>query len=293
MNYRTLGTFGSFPSLPDEYDKADALILPIGYEGSTCYMSGTKFGPDAIIEASHYMEFYDIELDYEPSELVSIYTLKEPEFSKNSMAQAMCEIEKYMDCHTLNRKFVVTIGGEHSITPPIVNSFKKVYSDLSVLHFDAHGDMRDTYEGTKFSHACAMRRCRESCRVVQLGIRSMCSEEAYYIKEKGLSDTIFYAKDKDLWNIDKILGLLSDNVYISFDFDYFDPSLMPAVGTPEPGGPGWYRTLEILKKCFETKNVVGCDVVEFCPMQGFKYAAFTAASLVYKMIAYKFSKMKT
>ena len=124
MNYRTLGTFGSFPSLPDEYDKADALILPIGYEGSTCYMSGTKFGPDAIIEASHYMEFYDIELDYEPSELVSIYTLKEPEFSKNSMAQAMCEIEKYMDCHTLNRKFVVTIGGEHSITPPIVNSFK-------------------------------------------------------------------------------------------------------------------------------------------------------------------------
>lgn len=292
MNTRLIGTFGSFPSDKEDYNNADVLIVPMGYEESTCYIPGTKFGPSAIIEASHYLEFYDIELDCDISEEKKIYTLPEPEFTKKSMSEAMNQIENYINLHAKKDKFMIVLGGEHSITPPIVNVWNKLYPDLSVLHFDAHSDMRDFYEGSKFSHACPMRRCREICPVVQVGIRSMGLEEATYIKEKGLNNSIFYAKDMDSWNIDKILGLLSDNVYISFDFDCFDPSIMPSVGTPEPGGLGWYKALSILKKCFETKNVVACDAVELCPANGNSHSSFTAASLIYKIISYKFALSK-
>lgn len=292
MNTRLIGTFGSFSSDKEDYEKSDVVIIPMGYEESTSYIPGTKFGPSAIIEASHYLEFYDIELDYDASNNKKIYTLPEPEFTKSSISEAMNEIEHYINLHAKKDKFMIVLGGEHSITPPIVKVWKNLYSDLSVLHFDAHSDMRDLYEGSKFSHACPMRRCREICPVVQVGIRSMGPEEASYIKEKGLNKYIFYAKDMASWDIDKILSLLSDNVYISFDFDCFDPSIMPSVGTPEPGGPSWYQILSILKKCFETKNVVACDAVELCPANGNNHASFTAASLIYKMISYKFSSAK-
>ena len=292
MNTRLIGTFGSFLSDKEDYNKADVFIIPIGYEESTSYIPGTKFGPSAIIEASHYLEFYDIELDCDVSEKFGIYTLPEPEFTKSSIAEAMQQIKDYISLHAQKDKFMIVLGGEHSITPPIVSAWKGIYPDLSVLHFDAHSDMRDFYEGTKFSHACPMRRCREMCPVVQVGIRSMGPEEASYIKEKDLNKYIFYARDMDSWDIDKILSLLTDNVYISFDFDCFDPSIMPSVGTPEPGGVGWYKVLSILKKCFETKNVIACDAVELCPANGNNHSSFTAALLIYKMISYKYSLSK-
>lgn len=290
MNYRLLGTFGSFSPSRDNYASADVVILPIGYEESTCYIPGTKFGPGAIIEASHFMEFYDIELGCDISDSISIYTTSEPEFSKDSMDKAMSEIQEHASKYVRDGKFVVTLGGEHSITPPVLRAFAAEYPDICVLHFDAHSDMRDEYEGTKQSHACAIRRCRETSPVVQVGIRSMCREEAAYIKENGLSDSIFYAKDMDSWDADEIIGRLpSDNVYITFDFDCLDPAVMPSVGTPEPGGPGWYKVLSIIRKCFEKKNVVGFDAVELCPPAGSEHASFTAAMLVYKMISYKYT----
>lgn len=291
MNYRLLGTFGSFSPQKEDYEKSDVVIVPVGYEESTCYIPGTKFGPGAIIEASHYMEFYDIEMDCDVSRSIGIYTTSEPEFSKDSMDKAMGEIESFVGRYVREGKFVVTLGGEHSITPPLLRAFKGVHGDLSVLQFDAHGDMRDSYEGSRQSHACAMRRSREICPVVQVGIRSMCLEEADFLRRNGLAGTVHYAKDVDSWDDDAIIGSLSENVYITFDFDYFDPSIMPSVGTPEPGGPDWYRTLRLLRRCFEKRNVVGVDAVELCPAAGCEHASFTAASLIYKMITYKFAPL--
>lgn len=287
--YRTFGGFS--PSEMNE-ENAQAFILPIPYEASTCYMAGTRFGPNAIIDASPFMEFYDGELDYEPTEHIRIYTYPEIMPSKNSMKEAYDEILA-MARDVLKRDvFLVALGGEHSITPPVVEAFAEKYPDLSVLQFDAHSDLRDAYEGSCYSHACAMRRTRElASPVVQLGIRSMSMEEARYIRETGIGGSIHRAADRARWDVDGIIGGLSDHVYISFDLDGLDPSIMPSVGTPEPGGLLWYDTLDILRKCFERKNVVGCDVVELLPMKEQFHADFTAASLVYKMIAYKFYPM--
>ncbi len=272
------------------YKEADAVIVPVPYEVSTSYMAGTKFGPDGIVAASEFLELYDLELDYDVSEEKKIYTSALPHISKDSMESAMTDIHEFVMPFVSGGKFTVVLGGEHSITPPIVKAFVSKYPDLSVLHFDAHGDLRDTYEGTKFSHACAMRRTRELCPVIQLGIRSICAEERDYIKKSGISDTIYYAKDFADWNIEEIFSKLSQNVYLSFDFDAFDPSIMPSVGTPEPGGLLWYDTLAILRRCFETKNVVGCDFVELMPSPSLFHADFLASSLVYKVLSYKYHR---
>lgn len=289
MGVYTIAGFCGLNQYSNSADTADALIAPIPYEVSTSYMSGTKFGPDAIMSASEFLELYDIETDYDVSEAKKIFTLPLPPISKASMDEAMCDIEHFTKPYVDTGKFLISIGGEHSVTPPIVKSFRKKYADLSVLQFDAHTDLRNSYEGTINSHACAMRRVRELCPAVQVGIRSMCSEEAQLIKDENLAPSIFYAKDLENHEVDEIVDQLSDHVYITFDFDALDPSIMPAVGTPEPGGMLWYDVLKILKRCYEKKNVVGADFVELMPLSGSFHADFLAAALIYKTLSYKFA----
>ena len=269
------------------YESSKAAILPFPYEKTTCYGKGTEKGPEAIIKASSQMELYDDELGnvFE----VGICTLNELKVDEKpeQMPEIGCSNVQNL---LKDNKFVVTLGGEHSITSGIVKAFREKFNDLSVLQIDAHADLREDYEGTRYSHACTMKRTIEICPIVQVGIRSLSFEESEFIKEKKLK--IFWAKDifdNDNW-FDEAISRLSKNVYITIDLDGFDPSIMPSVGTPEPGGLGYYQVLRFLKKVCEKKNVVGFDIVELCPNENEVSSDFTAARLVYKLIGYKFMK---
>lgn len=276
----------NFAELPDNYSSyksSKAAVLPIPYEKTTCYVKGTEKGPAAIIHASKEMELYDEEIGniFE----AGICTLKpllirdKPE----SMAGIVCEKIKNL---LKDGKFIATLGGEHSITSGIVRAFREKYSNLSVLQIDAHADLREDFEGTEYSHACAMRRVIEMCPVVPVGIRSLSYEENTFIKKKRLK--VFWAKDicdNDKW-FNEAISRLSENVYITIDLDGFDPSVMPSVGTPEPGGLGYYPVLRFLNEICGKKNVVGFDVVELCPNENSISPDFTAARIVYKLIGY-------
>ena len=264
------------------YAKAKVAVFPIPFEATTSYMPGTKFGPQAIIEASRHMELYDIELKKDISK-IGMYTLPELLSSKSSPEAAVREIEKAVSQLLNDKKFVLSLGGEHSITSGIVAAFKKKHRDLSVLQIDAHSDLRDEYEGTKFNHACAMKRVRDlGVSVTAVGIRSQEEAEADYIKEKKIK-TIFYAPDLP---IKKIISSLSKNIYLTFDLDGLDPSIMPSTGTPEPGGLGWYETLNLIKQVAKSKKIVGADIVELSPLPGIVFPDFLAAKLAYKIIGY-------
>ena len=282
----------NFAELEDEissYENSKVVILPVPYEKTTTYMKGTAKGPQAIINASRNMEIYDEELDKDISK-VGICTLnpltidKKPEEMINDVFK---NVKKLLD----DNKFPVITGGEHSITPGCVKAFNENFENLSVLQLDAHADLRDEYEGSKFGHACPMRRILEiSKNLVQVGIRSLSPEEAYFVKQNGMK--IFWAKDifdNDKW-FDQAISGLTKNVYITLDLDVFDPSLIPSTGTPEPGGLHYYQVLRFLKNVFEQKNVVGFDVVELCPNENNVCPDFTAAKIIYKMIGYKFNK---
>ena len=277
--------FGELPDSYSTYRNSKTVILPFPYEKTTCYLKGTAKGPSAIIKASSEIELYDEELGniYE----CGICTLNELKVDKPSdqMVEIACEAIKDL---LKDNKFIATIGGEHSITIGIVNAFKEKFNDLSVLQIDAHADLREDFEDTKYSHACAMKRVIEKCPIVQVGIRSLSFEESEFVKEKKLK--IFWAKDifdNDKW-FDEAISMLSKNVYVTIDLDGFDPSIIPSVGTPEPGGLGYYQVLSFLERLFEKRNVVGFDVVELCPREHEIVSDFTAARLVYKMIGYKF-----
>jgi len=278
----------NFAEIPDSfsgYNESKAVILPFPYEKTTCYVKGTEKGPSAIIKASSEMELYDEELGnvFE----TGICTLKELKTDKNpeEMVEIACShVKKLLD----DNKFLAVLGGEHSITSGIVKAFKEKFNDLSVLQVDAHADLREDFDGSRHSHACAMKRTMEICPVVQVGVRSLSYEEAGFIKEKKLK--IFWARDivdHDGW-FDDAISRLSKNVYITIDLDALDPSIMPSVGTPEPGGLGYYRLLAFLRKVCEKKNVVGFDVVELCPNNYNISPDFTAAKIIYKLIGYKF-----
>ena len=282
----------NFGELEDEfsnYETSKVIILPIPYEKTTTYVKGAAKGPEAILDASRNMELYDEELDKEISR-VGICTLNElkieekPELMVNIVYE---NVKKLIS----DSKFPIVIGGEHSVTPGCVKACAASYDDFSVLQLDAHTDLREEYDGTKFSHACTMKRILDiSKNIVQVGIRSLCDEEATFIKKNNLK--IFWAKDifnDDKWINDAILKL-SKNVYITLDLDVFDPSIMPSVGTPEPGGLGYYQVLRFLRKVFEERNVVGFDVVELSPNENDVSSDFTATKVIYKMIGYKFNK---
>lgn len=270
-----------------DYDKSKVVILPIPYEGTVTYGKGTLKGPKAIIEASKNLELYDIELDEEIYK-AGIHTLsnldveKEPEKTIEIIYK---KIKKLLE----DNKFVVVFGGEHSITSGTVKAMKEKFSDLSVLQIDAHSDLRDSYDGTKFSHACVMRRIFEmKIPFVQVGIRSQDIEEADFIKEKRLNP--YFAKDiykNDNW-MNEAVDKLAENVFITIDLDGLDPSIMPSTGTPEPGGLYWYHILRLLRKVAEKKNIVGFDVVELAPIENLKFPDFLAAKLTYKLIGYKY-----
>lgn len=279
--------FCEIPESYSNYSYSKVVVLPFPYEKTTCYVKGTENGPDAIIKASTEVELYDEEFGniFE----IGICTLKPLKLKEKPELMAGIVYKNIKEL--LNHdKFIATIGGEHSITSGIVKAFKDKFKDLSVLQIDAHADLREDYEGSKHSHACAMKRVLEICPVVPVGIRSLSFEEAEFVKENNYK--IFWAKDivyNDEW-FDEAISRLSRNVYITFDLDGLDPSIMPSVGTPEPGGLSYYQALRFLKKVCEKRNVVGFDVVELCPNKNQVSSDFTAARIIYKLIGYKFTR---
>lgn len=266
-----------------DYKNSKFVIVPAPYEATVSYLSGTKEGPHAIVNASKYLELYDEELKKDLSRQ-GIFTLAELKLSKNSPREAVAEIAKTIKKILTDKKFPLMLGGEHSITLGAVQSFVPKYDSekFSVLQLDAHADLRNEYEGTKFSHACVMRRIINDLglTVTQVGIRSLSEEEAKFL-EKSKRNFVFYNRN---FTADKIISTLKENVYLTLDLDVFDPSVMPAVGTPEPGGLSWYEILDLLKKVSRQRKIVGADVVELCPIPGMIAPDFTAAKLIYKII---------
>jgi agmatinase len=278
--------FGGLESAQSAFETASVLIWPVPYEKTVSYGLGTREGPDAIIEASRYMELYDEELGGETAD-VGIHTLPAMEADR-APEEIIPAIEHEARRLIETGKFVCMLGGEHSITPPAVRAFRARYSRLSVLQIDAHADLRDSYEGTPFSHASAMRRVVEVCPAVQVGIRSLSSEEARAIPT--LPTQIFWAKDivgRTDW-IDAAVEALSEEVYLTLDIDGLDPSIVPATGTPEPGGLTWYEVLALLRAVAARRWIVGMDLVELSTSPGNNAPSFLAAKLVYKTLGYIF-----
>lgn len=280
--------YGGLPKEFSGFASSEIVIIPVPYDGTSTWIKGADKGPAALLEASANMELYDIETDSEVYRR-GIYTSKE--IRDNSNPEKMCEAVYTKTINYLNEnKFVVTIGGEHSVSIGTIKAHSEKFRDITVLQIDAHTDLRPEYEGSKFNHACVMSRVKEWCPSVQVGIRSMDVEEMQYV----VPENIFYAKDlqaNDDW-MDKAIAKLSSNVYLTFDLDGFDPSVLPATGTPEPGGLYWYQSIKFLRKVIESRNLVGCDVVELCPDENNKSSDFVAAKLVYKILSYKFLNSK-
>jgi agmatinase len=278
--------FGGIPKKYDDPAKSKIVILPVPYDGTSTWIKGADKGPAAILEASANMELYDIETDSEVYKK-GIHTAK-PVNEKASPEKMTVEVyEKALEFVSDN-KFLVTLGGEHSVSVGPIQAYSEVYENLTVLQLDAHSDMRPEYEGSRYNHACAMSRAVECCPVVHAGIRSMDVEEKKYIHP----GRIFYAEKRlsDPQWMEKVVDLLSENVYITIDLDVFDPSIMPSTGTPEPGGLFWYEVLNLMKMVNEKCNIVGFDVVELCPNKIDKAPDFLASKLIYKILSYKFNK---
>ena len=270
--------------------KEKVVIVPFGLEKTVSYGGGTKNGPKEIIKASHQVELYDEELHCEPYKKIGIKTLKPFKIDKN-IKKALKQISNINE-EILNKKlFPITLGGEHSITPGCIAPFVKKYKNLCLLHFDAHADLRESYNGEKFSHASAIKRCldNKNVSVISFGIRNISQNEILYFKKKSHRINIFWAKDKAKWNLNKFKQMIKNkNVYLTFDVDGLDSSIMPATGTPEPGGLFWDETLNIIKIATKNSNIVGADINELSPIKGFNSYNFLVAKLAYKILAYKF-----
>lgn len=279
----------NFLGLPAEhagFDEAGVVILPVPYEATVSYMGGTRFGPRALIHASRFVELYDHELDAEPY-TVGIHTLPELLLTGAGPGQAMRELRRAFDALLESGKFVVMLGGEHSVSgPPILAHADRLgRRKLSVLQLDAHADLRAEYEGTPHSHACVMHTVHERVRIVQAGIRSLTTDERALQRRTRMTVVFGHELTSPDWE-DRIMGALGRDVYLTIDVDYFDPSLMPSTGTPEPGGGLWDPTIRLLDRLFRERNVVGADVVELAPLPGIVAPDFLAAKLVYKLIGF-------
>ena len=270
--------------------KEKAVVIPFGLEKTVSYGSGTKNGPKEIIKASHQVELYDEELNCEPYKKIGIKTLKPFKINKN----IKIALKKISDINSkiLDKKlFPITFGGEHSITPGCIAPFAKKFKKICLLHFDAHADLRESYNGEKFSHASAIKRCldHKNVSVISFGIRNISSSEIPFLKKNSKRINIFWAKDKAKWNLTKFKKLIKNKtVYLTFDVDGFDSSIMPATGTPEPGGLLWDETLDIIKIASKNSNIVGADINELAPIKGFNSYNFLVAKLAYKILTYKF-----
>ncbi|MDP5061794.1 MAG: agmatinase [Maribacter sp.] len=283
-----MSTSKNYAGISDEFaqlEKSKIILIPVPYDGTSTWGKGADKGPDAFLEASENMEMYDIETD---SEVYRQGIHLTAPITENSSPEAMVkEVHSITKDFIKRNKFVTLFGGEHSISIGSIRAFNECFDNLTVLHIDAHADLRESYEGTKYNHACAVYEANQTTNLVQVGIRSM------DIIEKTLmdDDRTFFAHDmvNDEYWTDKVIEAMTENVFITFDLDAFDPSIMPSTGTPEPGGLFWYETLEFLKQVFEDKNVVGFDIVELCPNKNEKSSDFLAAKLYYKMLSYKFA----
>ena len=267
-----------------------AIVIPFGLEKTVSYGSGTKNGPKEIIKASHQVELYDEEFNCEPFKKIGIKTIKPFKINKN-IKIALNQISKLNERILSKKKFPLTLGGEHSITPGCIKPFVKKFNKILILHFDAHADLRNSYNNQKFSHASAIRRCldHKNVSLVSFGIRNISKEEVPYLKKNSKRIEIFWAKDKKKWNLKKFKRIISNKiVYLTFDVDGFDSSLMPATGTPEPGGLFWDETLDIIKIAAKNSNIVGADINELSPIKGFNSYNFLVAKLAYKILSYKF-----
>jgi agmatinase len=277
-------TYAGIPEKFSKIETAKIVLLPVSYDGTSTWQKGADKAPLAFLEASENMELYDIETNTEVykngiylSDLLSDF--KTPE---NMIETVYKTTKKYID----KNKFVTIFGGEHSISIATVRAFNDSFENLSVLHIDAHADLREVYGDTKYNHACAMYEANSSTNLVQVGIRSMHIDELNVMNK----DNVFFAQEmasNEYW-IDDVIEKLSKNVFISFDLDAFDPSILPSTGTPEPGGLFWYETLDFLFRVFKEKNVVGFDIVELCPNEIDRSSDFLAAKLYYKMLSYNF-----
>jgi|SRR5690554_1333518 len=281
-------TYADIPVEFSTIENSKVVLIPVPYDGTSTWQKGADKGPDAFLEASENMELYDIETATE------VYRegicLIDP-IEENSTPEAMVEAvyETTMEYLRLKR-FVTLFGGEHSISIGSIRAFSEKFDNLTVLHIDAHADLRKEYEGSKYNHACALYEASKTTNLIQVGIRSMDVQENKVMDR----EKTFFAHEMaldDYW-MDAAIELMGENVYITFDLDAFDPSIMPSTGTPEPGGLLWYETLDFLAQVFEQKNVVGFDIVELCPTQHDKSSDFVAAKLYYKMLSYKFKEEK-
>ena len=280
---------GEIPKKYTEYKNASAVIIPVPYEGTVSYGKGTGAAPLAILKASYFQEFYDDELRTE-TYLNGIHTL--PLLKAEKSPEKMVEsVEKSAKRIVNDSKFPFMLGGEHSISFGLYKALSSKYPKLGVVQIDAHADLRDSYEESKYSHAAVMRRIRETCKhTAQIGIRSICREEADYIKKDKCD--IYFANEitgKSNW-INGMLKKLPKDIFLTFDIDGLDPSVVPHTGTPEPGGLMWFETLHILRQLFKHKNVVGMDLVELSSDKTSRNSDFLAAKLTYRMLGYKFSK---
>jgi len=276
--------------------KEKVVIVPFGLEKTVSYGGGTNKGPIEIIKASHQVELFDEDLNKEPYKNIGIKTLQ-PFPIKKKIEDALKQIESINKALLDDKKFPLVLGGEHSLTPGAIRPFVKKFGKVCLLHFDAHADLRNSYNGNKFSHASAIRRCLDNpnVNVVSFGIRNISSDEISFLKKNKKRIKIFWAKDKSKWNLSEFKKIIRNKkVYITFDVDGLDSSLMPATGTPEPGGLFWDETMNIIKIASQYSNIVGGDINELSPIKGFDSYNFLAAKLAYKIISYSFEfKKKT
>ena len=266
------------------------IVVPFGLEKTVSYGGGTKNGPKEIIKASHQVELFDEELDKEPYKEIGIKTLK-PFLIKKEIKSALNQLSKINEKILSNNKLPIIFGGEHSLTVGSIKPFVKKYDDIILLHFDAHADLRESYKGEKYSHASAIKRCLDfkNVKVVSFGIRNLSQSEMNFYKNNKGRIEIFWAKDKKNWDLSRLKTIFKKkNVYITFDVDGFDASIMPATGTPEPGGLLWEDVLPIIKNVCQISNIVGVDINELAPIRNFDSYNFLVAKLAYKILSYIF-----
>ena len=283
MNNRT---YAGIPAAYSSLDTSKIVLIPVPYDGTSTWQKGADKGPEAFLKASENMELYDIETNSEVYKQ-GVY-LAEAIEEKSSPEAVVAEVYKTVKAYILRNKFVTVFGGEHSISIGTIEAFNECFDDLTVLHIDAHADLRASYQGSSCNHACALYQASQSTNLIQVGIRSMDSAETTVMDP----DKTWFAHDmvnEEYW-MDNVIDALGQDVFITLDLDAFDPSIMPSTGTPEPGGLLWYETLDFLRRVFEQRNVVGFDIVELCPREEDKSSDFLAAKLYYKMLTYKFER---
>lgn len=290
-------TFLGLDDPSDSFDLADAALLPVPYESTTSFGGGTRRGPEAIIAASRYVELHDQEFGCEPGDLIGIHTFPALELTRAGAGPAMAELQAAYArvAEACGDRFLLMLGGEHSVSSPaILAQVERLAAAdpaarLSVLQMDAHADLRAEFEGTPYSHASAMARVLDRADVVGVGVRGV-SQEEVDVSAATTGSTLVWADEMwedDSW-MDRALEALGPRVYLTFDVDYFDPSLVPSTGTPEPGGGDWYRTLRFLRRVFAERDVVAADIVELAPTPGLPAPDFLVAKLAYKLITYRF-----